>query len=69
MPINKALWTPSFVLLTGGLGMATLAVCLTVFDLAGANSTAVQRVATAFRDGGRQRDIRLRRLGLCRRGR
>lgn len=48
MPINKALWTPSFVLLTGGLGMATLAVCLLLFDLLGSGSTVVRRVATAF---------------------
>ncbi|TWT99850.1 hypothetical protein Pla108_07930 [Botrimarina colliarenosi] len=48
MPINKAMWTPSFVLLAGGLGMAMLAGCLFVFDLAGKNSPAVRRVATAF---------------------
>ena len=48
MPINKALWTPSFVLLTGGLGMATLAACLAVFDLYGAGVGGVRRVATAF---------------------
>jgi predicted acyltransferase len=48
LPINKALWTPSFVLLAGGLGMAMLACCLFVFDLAGKNSPALKRVATAF---------------------
>lgn len=48
MPINKALWTPSFVLLAGGLGMVMLACCLFVFDLAGKNSPALKRVATAF---------------------
>lgn len=48
MPVNKALWTPSFVLLSGGLGMATLAACLFVFDLAGKNSPVVKNVATAF---------------------
>jgi predicted acyltransferase len=48
MPINKALWTPSFVLLAGGLGMVMLACCLFVFDLAGKNSSALKRVATAF---------------------
>lgn len=48
MPINKALWTPSFVLLAGGLGMVVLACCLFVFDLAGRGSRGVQRVATAF---------------------
>jgi predicted acyltransferase len=34
-PINKKLWTSSFVLLTGGLAMAVLAACLTVFDIRG----------------------------------
>jgi predicted acyltransferase len=34
-PINKKLWTSSFVLLTGGLGMVCLAVCLLVFDIRG----------------------------------
>ena len=48
MPINKKLWTSSFVLLTGGLGTATLAVCLLVFDVLGAQSTPLRRVATAF---------------------
>lgn len=48
MPINKALWTPSFVLLSGGLGMATLACCLFVFDLAGKHSPTIKRAATAF---------------------
>lgn len=48
MPINKALWTPSFVLLSGGLGMAALACCLFVFDLAGKNASVIKRVATAF---------------------
>ena len=48
MPINKAVWTPSFVLLSGGLGRAMLACCLFVFDLAGKDSPALRRVATAF---------------------
>lgn len=48
MPINKALWTPSFVLLSGGLGMVMLACCLFVFDLAGKQSIVTKRVATAF---------------------
>lgn len=48
MPINKALWTPSFVLLTGGLGMVCLACCLFLFDLVGKNSPGLKRVATAF---------------------
>lgn len=34
-PINKKLWTSSFVLLTGGLAMSGLAGCLTAFDLWG----------------------------------
>lgn len=48
MPINKALWTPSFVLLAGGLGVVTLAACLLVFDYLGKGSATVARVATAF---------------------
>ncbi|MCC7474953.1 MAG: DUF1624 domain-containing protein [Pirellulales bacterium] len=31
-PINKKIWTSSFVLLTGGLGMVALCGCLLVFD-------------------------------------
>ena len=31
-PINKKLWTSSFVLLTGGFSMMALAACLLVFD-------------------------------------
>lgn len=34
-PINKKLWTSSFVLLTGGLGMTTLSACLWLFDIRG----------------------------------
>jgi predicted acyltransferase len=34
-PVNKKLWTSSFVLLTGGLGMVVLAGCLLKFDLWG----------------------------------
>lgn len=48
MPVNKALWSPSFVLLTAGLGAAVLALCLLVFDLSGKDSAALRRVATAF---------------------
>ncbi len=48
MPINKALWTPTFVLLTAGLGMGALAVCLLFFDILGRKSSWVSRVATAF---------------------
>jgi predicted acyltransferase len=32
-PINKKLWTSSFVLLTGGLAMQLLAVCILIFDV------------------------------------
>jgi predicted acyltransferase len=32
-PINKKIWTSSFVLLTGGLAMVVLAGCLLKFDL------------------------------------
>jgi predicted acyltransferase len=34
-PVNKKLWTSSFVLLTGGLGMVVLAGCLLKFDIWG----------------------------------
>jgi predicted acyltransferase len=34
-PINKKLWTSSFVLLTGGLAMVALAACLMKFDIWG----------------------------------
>ncbi|RIK85920.1 MAG: DUF5009 domain-containing protein [Planctomycetota bacterium] len=33
-PINKKLWTSSFVLFTGGLGMIGLGLCLGLFDVA-----------------------------------
>lgn len=48
MPINKSLWTSSFVLLSGGLAIVALACCLFVFDLAGKRNGLIQRVATAF---------------------
>jgi predicted acyltransferase len=35
LPINKKIWTSSFVLLTGGLAMLVLAGCLMKFDLWG----------------------------------
>lgn len=35
LPINKKLWTSSFVLLTGGLATACLGACLAAFDVAG----------------------------------
>ena len=34
-PINKALWTSSYVLLTGGLGLLLLALCYWLVDLKG----------------------------------
>lgn len=34
-PINKALWTSSYVLFTGGLGLLTLALCYWLVDLRG----------------------------------
>jgi predicted acyltransferase len=34
-PINKNLWTSSFVLLSGGLAIATLAVCHWLLDVRG----------------------------------
>ncbi len=48
MPINKKLWTSSFVLLTGGLGTLTLTAILIVFDWLGAGSVVLRRVAGAF---------------------
>jgi predicted acyltransferase len=42
-PINKALWTSSFVLLTAGLGLQLLAVCYWLIDLKG-----IKRWATPF---------------------
>ncbi|GMG87919.1 acyltransferase family protein [Biformimicrobium ophioploci] len=35
IPINKALWTPSFVLLTAGLAAMALAACVWLIDLRG----------------------------------
>jgi predicted acyltransferase len=48
MPINKALWTPSFVLLTAGLGMAALGGCLAVFDVLGRGKPWAARLALPF---------------------
>lgn len=48
VPINKKLWTSSFVLLTAGLGTLTLTVILALFDWLGARSKAMQVIATAF---------------------
>jgi predicted acyltransferase len=48
MPINKKLWTSSFVLLTGGLGTVALAGCLWLFDIVGESSPGLRRLGTAF---------------------
>lgn len=37
-PINKALWTSSYVMLTGGLAMAGLAICYWIADVRGRNA-------------------------------
>jgi predicted acyltransferase len=34
-PVSKKLWTSSFVVLTGGLAMVVLAICLLAFDVCG----------------------------------
>jgi predicted acyltransferase len=36
-PINKALWTSSYVLYTGGLGMMGVAICYWLIDVQGYN--------------------------------
>lgn len=48
VPINKKLWTSSFVLLTGGLGTLTLTAILVVFDWLGGGSKLMQKVAMPF---------------------
>ncbi len=48
MPINKALWTPTFVLLSTGLGFVSLSACLYVFDNLGKKSKLIQSAGTAF---------------------
>jgi predicted acyltransferase len=48
IPINKGLWTSSYVLLTGGLAAASLGLCYFVVDVAG-----VRRWATPFVSYGR----------------
>ena len=35
LPINKTLWTPSFVMLSGGLAMACFSVCVWLVDVRG----------------------------------
>jgi predicted acyltransferase len=47
-PINKGLWSPSFVLLTGGLAAAVLGLCYAVVDVVG-----MRRWATPFVSYGR----------------
>ena len=59
MPINKKLWTSSFVLLTAGLGTVSLVACLWLFDMVGANSQAVNVAGHRVSDGGCQRDLRV----------
>jgi predicted acyltransferase len=48
IPINKGLWTSSYVLLTGGLAAASLGLCYFVVDVGG-----LQRWATPFVSYGR----------------
>ena len=48
MPVNKKLWTSSFVLLTAGLATLSLTCCLWLFDWQGRESRSLQRMATAF---------------------
>lgn len=47
MPINKALWTPTFVLLSTGFGFIALATCLLVFDIFGKKSKPIQALGSA----------------------
>lgn len=42
-PINKKLWTSSFVLFAGGLSLLLLALCIFLVDIAQKNSTREQR--------------------------
>ena len=44
-PINKALWTSSYVLLTGGLAAASLGLCYFVVDVAGVRGWATPFVS------------------------
>lgn len=48
MPINKALWTPTFVLLSTGLAFITLASCLLVFDIYGKKVRPIQSLGTGL---------------------
>ncbi|WP_234736653.1 acyltransferase family protein [Tellurirhabdus bombi] len=47
-PINKSLWTSSFVLLTSGLGAQGLALCYWLIDVQAANRPNYQRWFTVF---------------------
>jgi predicted acyltransferase len=46
LPINKSLWTPSYVLFTGGLAAAFLAVCYWICDAI--ESPAITRITEPF---------------------
>ncbi|MEN1678824.1 MAG: DUF5009 domain-containing protein [Planctomycetota bacterium] len=48
MPINKALWTPSFVLLTAGLALLLLSGCLLLLDSSRGRSPRAEKIASAF---------------------
>jgi predicted acyltransferase len=49
-PINKALWTSSYVLLTGGLAMCSLAICYYLIDVrrAGLGTFRISDIFVAF---------------------
>ena len=47
-PINKALWTSSFVLLAGGLAMLGLATCYWLLDVVGVDKPAYRRYSLPF---------------------
>jgi predicted acyltransferase len=47
-PINKALWTSSYVLLAGGLAMIFLATCYQMIDVWGANNSRRRAWAMPF---------------------
>src|SRR5439155_1028521 len=42
-PINKKLWTSSYVLFAGGLSLLLLALCLLIVDVSANNSTKPSR--------------------------
>ncbi|MCY7357680.1 MAG: heparan-alpha-glucosaminide N-acetyltransferase domain-containing protein [Rudanella sp.] len=47
-PINKKIWTSSYVLLAGGLAMLGLATCYWLIDVVGAEKRAYQRWSLPF---------------------